>query len=55
MGQKIAEGRPDDVRATPQVIKAYLGEARSMAPSGAAPERPHAPDTVPARADRASR
>jgi branched-chain amino acid transport system ATP-binding protein len=28
MGQKIAEGPPDDVRANPLVIKAYLGETR---------------------------
>jgi branched-chain amino acid transport system ATP-binding protein len=28
MGQKIAEGTPDDVRANPLVIKAYLGDTR---------------------------
>ena len=29
MGQKIAEGTPDEVRTNPQVIKAYLGDPKA--------------------------
>ena len=34
MGSKIAEGTPDEVRANPQVIKAYLGEAKPAGQGG---------------------
>ncbi len=34
MGQKIAEGTPDEVRANPQVVKAYLGEAKGASNGG---------------------
>jgi branched-chain amino acid transport system ATP-binding protein len=34
MGQKIAEGTPDEVRNNPQVIKAYLGEPRPIGTGG---------------------
>ena len=34
MGQKIAQGSPDEVRANPQVIKAYLGDPKAATNGG---------------------
>jgi branched-chain amino acid transport system ATP-binding protein len=34
MGQKIAEGTPDEVRANPRVVKAYLGDSKNPGAGG---------------------
>jgi branched-chain amino acid transport system ATP-binding protein len=38
-GEKLAEGRPDDVRNAPEVVEAYLGQENGTNGGRSDPER----------------